>query len=148
MATGDSGRVLVKRGNSREIIRDRRLFKAIRRASALNRRVRFVEPELSEARMFIAKRAKKFSSRGKVSFEAARASLSVTTRYEAVIPEERVEEARRLLGGRFNELVRVKTRYLAALPFVEDARSGRNPALREAGRLIVLREIAPRFTWE
>jgi len=148
MTTGDSGRIIVKRGNAREIIRDRRLFRAIRRASALNRRVRALEPELSEARTLIAKRAKDFSSRGKVSFEAGGARLSVTSRYEAMIPEGRVDEARRLLGRRFNELVRVKTTYHAAMFFAEDTRSGRDPALREAGKLIVLRETAPRFSWE
>lgn len=144
MADGENGLVVVRQKGTRKVVRDRRLSEAIMRASELSRRARAMEPELSEARALIAGRAREFTGPGgTVSFEAGGVLLSVTARYEAVIPEDKVAEARRLLGRRFNELVRVKRKYRGTRGLLEEAGGPGGPL----EGLIIMKEASPRFTW-
>jgi hypothetical protein len=140
MATRRSEEVTVKRKGSLRRVRDRRLSTAIRTAFEHHLRARELEPSLREARGLIAERAREFlgDGRGSVSFMVGGLSLSVTPRYEAVIEEENIMEVRKLLGGRFCRLVRVKRRYLGSSDLLEDAL---------VRRFINLRELSPTFRW-
>lgn len=139
----EEAQVVVKKGRQRQVVRDGPLSAAIRRAYALTRRVRAVEEELSQARQLIHRRAGEFlGTSGTVSFEASGVTCKVTARYEAVIPEDKLAEVRRLLGRRFRDLVRVKTRYLATRQLLEEA--AERGEFRE---LITLRELSPQLTW-
>jgi hypothetical protein len=129
-----------KRGEGHQI-NDPGLSAAIQRAFDLWRRVKALEAELSEAKALIVRRAEDLRAGGHtVAFEARGITCTVAMRYEAGIPEENIQELKRLLGRRFKDLVRVKTRY-----------SGTSRLVGEAGlevlRLLRLRRLSPQFKW-
>lgn len=135
--------VTVRRNGGEDPIADPELRGAILRAFELKAKADEVERELSEKRALIAGRARRLQGgSGTVTFLARGLSLRVSRRFEASVPAEAVSALRRLLGGRFRDLVRVKTRHLATKALVEEA------ARREdlQGHITV-RELSPRFTF-
>lgn len=150
MATKGSDRVVVRRGRRREVIRDRKLSFALRRAFELYQQARAFERELSGVKEVIAARARDFTGpKGAVSFETDGLACGVRTTPEAVIPEENVVEVRRLLGRRFYDLVRVKKKYLGSARLLDGGPGGEGHAeFEEVRKLLVIKESAPRITWQ
>jgi len=135
--------VVVIRGRVRQVIADSRLSSAIKKAFALYQQAKAVEPELSEARNFIAERARDFMGEGgTVSLQAGGITCTVTARYEAVIPEDNLKEVKRLLGRRFNELVRVRKKYLGSRLLIDEAASD-----ERIRKLLTVRQLSPQFKW-
>lgn len=143
MATKRSDEVLVSIGRRTEAIRDRELAHALRKSHELYRKSREAEPHMTAAKELIAARAEEFlgEGQGSVHFENDGLACRVTTRTEVLIPEENLVEVRRLLGRRFRDLVRVKTRYVGTRELLY----GADEEVRE---LIDLRRLCPRFTWQ
>lgn len=135
--------VVVSNGRSREAVRDGRLFETVARAFALSKKAAAIEEQLKKARAFIAERAWELCGRdGAVELRCGDISCRVRARHEAAISEEKVKDARRILGRRFRELVNVKTRYLASRRLLEEAASR-----KDLEDLITLRQLSPQFTW-
>jgi hypothetical protein len=141
MATINGDEVLVKRGGSIRRVRDRRLSSAIKKVFRQHVRAKALEPEVREARGVIAGRAGDFlgGERGSVCFVVGGITLSVTPRYEAVIPEENVAEVRKILGRRFGSLVSVRKRYMGTRGLMDDER---------VGKLLSVKELSPSLRWE
>lgn len=133
--------VTVRKHGEGHQINDPGLGDAIRRTYGLWRRVKALEAELSEAKALIVRRAEDLRAGGHtVAFETKGITCTVAMRYEAEIPEENLRELKKLLGRRFKDLVRVKTRH-----------SGTSRLLGEAGLevlgLLRLRRLSPQFKW-
>ncbi len=140
ISTKDALITVRKRGEGHQI-NDPGLSAEIRRAYGLWRRIKALEAELSEAKALIVRRAEDLRAGGHtVAFETEGITCTVAMRYEAEIPEKNLRELRRLLGRRFKDLVRVKTRY-----------SGTSRLVGEAGQevlgLLRLRRLSPQFKW-
>ena len=111
--------IIVKIGKDKRIINDRELLGAIELAVGLMRTLKDVEPQYKAQKEIIAKKARAFiDDKGTITFladteEWGLVECRITFQYEAVIPEDRVEALRSILGGRFDDLVRVKTTYHA-----------------------------------
>lgn len=136
--------VTVKKGGTIRRAADPELAAALRRAFALWGRLKAIEAELSEAKDEIARRAEELSSPAggyTVTFEAGGAACSVSMRHEALVPEENVPALRRLLGRRFRDLVRTRTRHAATSRLVREAGD-------EVLALLNLRRLSPQFRWE
>lgn len=135
--------VFVVTGNEKKRVRDRGLSVTLRRGFELAKRVSELEAELSALRGLMAKRAHDVlrGRRGSVAFSTGSLTLRVTSRQEAVVPEENVGALRRLLGRRFKELVRVKKICTGSTKLIDGAD-------REVLRLIHVRQLSPRFDWQ
>lgn len=123
--------VLIKMGiKEKRVIRDSELAGAIELAMGFYRAIKDIEPQLKSQKETIASKAKAYiDDKGTVTFivdteEWGLVECKVTFQYEAVIPEDRVEELRSILGGRFDDLVRVKTTYYATSKLIELATDG------------------------
>jgi hypothetical protein len=133
--------VAVRQAGQRRTINDPELSDAVRRAYILWRRLKTLEAELSEAKGLIARRAEELGGGGStISFGAGDVTCTITSRHEALIPEENVVKLKKLLGRRFKDLVRTKVRYLATCRLVEEAGN-------EALSLMRLRRLSPQFKW-
>jgi hypothetical protein len=138
-----AGEVAVIRGRERRRIEDGRLSFAVLRAFGLYEEIKALEAELSEARKVIRERAKAYAGqRATVSFEASGVICRVTERHEVTVPEENVQELRRLLGRRFKDLVSVRRKYLGTRRLVEEAASN-----GDIQGLLVLRELTPQLSF-
>lgn len=136
-------RVVVKMGRKEEVIEDKALLEMIKGCKALISELRRIEPELSKYKCHIAGRARSImDGSGTLSFIVDGISCKVTLRHEATIPPENVREMKRLLGQRFNDLIRVKHKYICSPNLISE--------LREKGleNLIELKEISPQLSWQ
>jgi hypothetical protein len=142
MLSRKSTEIIVTSGTIQEAIRDRKLSSTIRRAFELYRNASAVEQELSLARDFIAARARDILGRprGSVSFSTGDLTCRVTSRLEAVVPNENVSMLRKLLGRRFNELVRTSKKYVGSMKLLDFEDS-------DVSGLLSVRELSPRFNW-
>jgi hypothetical protein len=112
--------VVVFKGRLQQVVRDGRLFEAVARAFALYKRAAAIEEQLRQERAFIAERAWELCGRDcTVELRCDNIACRVRSRHEAVIPEGKLKEARRILGRRFRGLVNVRTRYLASRRLLE-----------------------------
>lgn len=149
----EEAEVIVKIGTKeRRVISDSELKGAVELAVTFLRSLREIEPQYKAQKEVIAQKAKAFiDDKGTVTFivdteEYGLVECKVTFQYEAIIPEGRVEALRCMLGGRFDDLVRVKTTYYATPKLIElatDADRGRDIA-----ECIVVKEKAAQISFK
>ncbi|GAB4389021.1 MAG: hypothetical protein Kow0025_11840 [Thermodesulfovibrionales bacterium] len=143
LAAAGGGKVEVRRKGAVDAVVDPELAEALSSALALRERAEEVERELAERKALIAERARRFTGEAAtVTFAAGGVACRVARRFEAEVPEGSVGALRRLLGGRFRDLVRTKTRRMATKALLEEA--ARRGDL--AGHIAV-RELSPQFTF-
>jgi len=133
--------VTVRQGGEALEVEDAGLSRSLARAFALWRSLKSTEAEFSREKEAIFRRAGEIAGGGSAAtIESEGVSLTITPRHEALVPEENVPALRRLLGRRFKDLVRTRTRHLA---------TGR--LLGEAGpevlALLELNALSPQFRW-
>jgi hypothetical protein len=137
----EQGTMTVIRGGLRRSISDPGLLDAIKTAHTLWQELGELESRLAEAKGIIAQRAQELMEGGAtVSFETGGLRCTVTIRHEAVVPEENVQELRKLLGRRFRDLVSTRVRHTATSRLVHEADD-------DTLSLIRLRRLSPQFKW-
>lgn len=149
----EEAEIIVKIGpKERRVINDSELKGAVELAVGFMRDLKEIEPQYKTQKEVIARKAKAFiDDKGTVTFiidteEWGLVECKVTFQYEAVIPEGRVEALRSILGGRFDDLVRVKTTYYATPKLIElatDADKG-----KEVAECIVVKEKAAQISFK
>lgn len=149
----ESSEVIVKMGlKDKRVISDRELSGAIELAVGFVRTLKEIEPQLKVQKEVIARKAKTFiDDKGTVTFivdteEWGLVECKVTFQYEATIPEGKVEDLKRILGKRFEDLVRTKTTYLATQKLIElaaDADRG-----KEIAECITIKEKAAQISFK
>lgn len=145
-------KVVVKMGKEKRVITDLELANAIKFGIGFYRSLKEIEPQLKKQKSIIATKAKAYiNDKGTVTFiiddeEWGVVECKVTFQYEAVISEEHIEEVKRILGKRFNDLVRVKTIYSATpklIDLVVDADNG-----KELANYIIVKEKAAQISFK
>lgn len=140
LGTGEA-LVTVRQGGTGRRIIDPDLSETLRTAYGLWRRLKTLEAALSGAKEKIARRAGELSAQGStVTFETGGMTCTVTLRHEALVPEENLPELKRLLGRRFRDLVRTRTRHAATSRLVSEAEE-------EVLGLLRIRPLSPQFKW-
>lgn len=133
---------IVKKGKDQIACHDRVFADNIRLACGLMADIRKIDPMLKAQKEVIAERAREYiDNAGTVTFIVDEISCKVTFGYECTIPEGNIEEVRRLLGDRFEDLVKVKTVYNGTSKLIEmaaDADRGRAIA-----KHLVVKEKSP-----
>lgn len=137
--------VIIKFGTKeKRLVKDSQLAEAIELAYGFYKTFKDIDSQLKGQKKIITDKARFFlNDKGTVTFivdtdEFGVVECKVTFQYEAVIPTECVEDVRRILGDRFNDLVRVKTVYTATPKLIElatDADRG-----KEIAENIVIKE--------
>ncbi|MDP2168267.1 MAG: hypothetical protein Q8J64_08060 [Thermodesulfovibrionales bacterium] len=135
--------VVVRRGRRKHVIKDRRLEEAISKCIRLAGEIKEAEAGLKGHKEIIINKARMLLGEGgTLTFDADGASVRITLRREALIPPENILKLKAILGRRFNDLVRVQTKYSCSQALVEGA-SG----LGVSG-LIEIKELSPQLRWE
>ncbi|MEW6115356.1 MAG: hypothetical protein AB1553_00440 [Nitrospirota bacterium] len=139
--------VTLKKGRETTTISVPRLADTIRSARGLTIEMKSLEPALKEYRDYIASVAKDYiDASGTLTFIIDGIRCKVTFGYECVIPEEHVAEVRRLLGERFDDLVRTKITHSGTSKLIDMAADGdRGKAI--AGCLVI-KEKTPGVSFE
>lgn len=140
LKTGDVSVVI---GSKNRRIRDRDLSLAMKKGFTLQKRAAEIEAELEAIKALVAKKAQDAlrGQKGSVSFQTGRLNLRVSTRQEALVPEENVSRLRRLLGKTFHQLVREKKAYICSSKLIDGADS-------RISKLINIKQLKPRFNWQ
>ena len=140
-------KVVVRVGRKEKEIIHSGLAETIRAAYGLTLDLKAMEPSLKEYKSYIVKTANDFlDENGTVSFIVDDIVCKVTFGYECVVPEEKVEELKRILGERFYDLVRIKTRYEGTAMLIELACDGDKG--REIASCIVVNKKSPAIRFE
>lgn len=139
--------VTLKKGRETTSIQVPRLADTIRSARTLSLEIKSLEPALKEYKEQIAGVARDYiDAAGTLTFIVDGTPCKVAFGYECVIPEEHVAEVRRLLGERFDDLVRTKITYNGTSKLIDMAADGdRGKAI--AGCLVI-KEKTPRVSFE
>ncbi|MDI6865788.1 hypothetical protein [Thermodesulfovibrio yellowstonii] len=151
-AQEQAAEIIVKIGKDKRVINDRELLGAVECAVGFMRTLKEIEPQYRVQKEIIAKKAKTLiDDKGTVTFivdteEWGVVECKVTFQYEAVIPEDRVEVLKGILGGRFNDLVRVKTTYYATPKLIELATDGDRG--KDIAECIVVKEKAAQISFK
>lgn len=145
--------IIVKLGHKeKRVINDRELYGAVELAVGFMRTLKEIEPQYKAQKEVIARKAKSFiDDKGTVTFLVdtegwGLIECKVTFQYEAVIPDDKVKEVKRILGERFNDLVRTKTTYYATKNLIKlatDADKG-----KELAECIVVKEKAAQISFK
>lgn len=145
--------VLVKMGlKEKRVIKDTELAEAVELAVGFYRALKDIEPQFKTQKAVIAKKAKNYiDDKGTVTFivdteEYGLVECKVTFQYEAVIPQEHIEEVKRILGSRFDDLIKTKTTYVATPKLIElatDADRG-----KEVAQYIFIKEKAAQISFK
>ncbi len=143
--------VIVRCGKKEIVIKDATLAEIIENAYEVDTHLKTIKEIAQGYKKEIAEKAKDFlGDKGTVRFiieteEGEIIECKVTFQYEAIIPNEDVEEVRKILGERFEDLVRVKTVYVATPKLIElaaDADKG-----QELRQYIIVKEKAAQITF-
>jgi hypothetical protein len=138
-----TGEVIIVVDKEERQVRDRGLSLALKKGFELQKRAERIEADLDAIKALVSKRAHDAlrGQRGSVSFQTGRLTLKVSSRQEAMVPEENISKLRRLLGRRFQELIRVKNIYTGSPKLI---------ALADAriSKLINIKKLRPRFNWQ
>lgn len=139
--------VTVKKGKEKFVIKDAKLAEAVLRAYNIWLDMKSFEPAMQEYKNYIAKIAKDYiDTSGTLTFSVDNVSCRVTFGYECVIPEENIDEVKRILGDRFEDLVRIKIKYEGTSKLIDMAADAdRGQKLAEC---LVIREKAPTIRFE
>jgi hypothetical protein len=145
--------IIIKMGvKEKRLIKDSTLAKAIETTYELIKPFKELEFSLKEQKKIIADKARMFiDDKGTITFivdteDYGVLECKVTFQYEAVIPPKHIEEARKILGKRFDDLVRVKTTYVATQKLIElvtDADKG-----AELAKYITVKEKAAQISFK
>ena len=137
------GEVFIVVGKEGKRVRDRGLSLAMKKGFALQKRAEELEANLDAIKALMAKRAQDAlrGQKGSVSFQTGRLTLKVSSRQEAVVPEENISKLRRLLGKRFPQLVRMKKIYTGSSKLIDGAD-------KKVSSLIHIKDLRPRFNWK
>lgn len=142
-----SQEVIIKKGKEQWSLKDSTLADVIRLANNLTNEMKALEPSLKEYKTHIAKVAKDYiDASGTVTFIVDGIQCKITFGYECVIPEENVEEVKRILGDRFEDLVRTKIKHEGTMKLIDMAADGdRGQAI---AKCLVIKEKTPSIRFE
>lgn len=139
--------VTLKKGRETTSIQVPRLADTIRAARGLYLDMKALEPAYREYVEMIASVAKDYiDSSGSLTFEVDGISCRVRFSYVCQIPAEHIDEVRRLLGDRFEDLVRTKIKYEGTTKLIDMAADGDRG--KEIAKHLVVRESAPSLKFE
>jgi hypothetical protein len=117
--------VIIKKGRETSSLNSPKLAEIIMAAQRLNIEMKALEPALKEYKEQIALAARDYiDASGTLTFIVDGVYCRVTFGYECVILEEKVSEVRRILGNRFEDLVKVKTVYNGTTKLIDMAADG------------------------
>lgn len=133
--------VIVRIGKREGPVMDSQLVESIRESRRLLLELRNIEQDLIGHKALIVKSARQLlNGEGTLSFLIGNLSCTVTLRHEAVIPPENVKKLRKLLGKRFDSIVR--QRYVFPLNLLK------NMPEKTIMKLIMIKELSPQLKWE
>jgi len=144
----DIERVTVKKGKKAYEIADNKLAEIIRSARKTNIELSALKETYEEFKRYIINIARdNIEDEGTVTFITEEGiECKVTFGYDCIIPEEHVEEARKILGDKFEALVRIKTKYEGTsklIEFATDADKG-----GEIAKYVVVKEKPPQISFK
>lgn len=139
--------VTIKKARETTYIQSPGLADAIRAARNLSLEIKSLELGLKEHKEQIVSVARDYiDAAGTLTFIVDNIHCKVTFGYECVIPKEHVDVVRRILGERFDDLVRTKISYYGTSKLIDMAVDGdRGKAIAEC---LVINEKTPRVSFE
>lgn len=147
MKTTINNKIRLKKGREEIIVTDQRLADLITSAYNLSLEIKAIEPALKEYKEEIASIAKDYlDEAGTVTFIIDSIACRITFGYECVVHPEKIEELKKILGDRFDDLVKTKVIYNGTSKLIELASDGDRG--RPIAECLIIKEKSPAIRFE
>jgi hypothetical protein len=142
----DSNITIIK-GKEESVIYDPELADELMQLRELVADIKAIEPSVNHLKEKIAERAKSLMDEGgTITFIANGHPIKITFGYSCIIPEEKLEKVKEILGDRFEDLVKIKTAISGTSKLIEIASDDKKKhPIRD---LLIIKENAPKFSFD
>ncbi len=139
--------ITIKFGKDTREITDADLADVLKRAYMLYSVMQELKEEYDEEKKRLISKARTYiGDKGTITFVHSGIEVKITFQHEVIIPNDKVEQLKKLLGERFNDLVKTKTIYYATANLIDmavDADRG-----KEIAECIIVKEKGVQIKWK